>query len=138
MSKLHNITTSLAAVLLLIISALSLQSCVVEVVDHPIPVHELVGEWRMIEESGVPVDSRYSESYAFYEDYTGTYSYYDRLGRIWYEDFYWETNQRGTLYINYVNQAMGSAFCYYDLDGNYAYFSDDPRFHYYNTYIRIR
>ena len=54
------------------------------------------------------IDGRYVDEwdcdyYTFYSDGTGYYTYYDRYGYAYDEDFYWEERTGGRLYITYYD-----------------------------------
>lgn len=121
------------AILFALVAGLSMQSCDGEFVY----VDEIVGSWQMVESDGYPVTEYESDYYTFYLDGTGVYSYYDRHGRIWDEDFRWETRPGGRLFIRYRNSAeLGDVMCYYRFDGSFMYFSTEPDFWHYNVYAK--
>lgn len=128
----NSIKTKLAALLLVVAASLSLQSCDAEFVF----VEDIVDSWVLVESDGYVIEGYDADYYRFYSDHTGFYSYYDRFGRLWDEEFYWETRPGGEIYITFRDAGLGSMMCYYRVERDYLYFSDDPRFFHYDVYAR--
>ena len=120
------------AILILIVTTLALNSCDGEFVY----VEDLVGQWEMVDNDGYPVTKFEADYYQFYSDRTGTYSYYDRFGRMWTDDFYWDTLYGEELHISFRDPSIGTMMCYYQVDRNHLFLSDHPSFDHYNTYVR--
>ena len=124
------------AALLIAVLALAAPSCVAadELYFDP----ALIGDWTLVEASGKPVSSFDADSYVFYDNGDGYYGYYADDGAWITEQFQWEDDGRGRLFIYYRNTYMPNVDCYYRYDNGYLLFSVDPYFEYYNVYAPTR
>ena len=117
----------------MVVVALSLSGCE----DEDSWFSDIPGRWQLVEIDGRYVDEWDCDYYTFYSDGTGYYTYYDRYGYGYDEDFYWEERTGGRLYITYYDPSWGSVMCYFRTDGRYMDFSETPSFYHYTTYIRL-
>ena len=117
----------------MVVVALSLNGCE----DEDSWFSDIPGRWQLVEIDGRYVDEWDCDYYTFYSDGTRYYTYYDRYGYAYDEDFYWEERTGGRLYITYYDPSWGSVMCYFRTDGRYMDFSETPSFYHYTTYIRL-
>lgn len=97
----------------------------------------LLGTWELSYDQSGDIDPRspYIDKYAFYQDGTGSYGWYDSYGYWQTLAFLWTEYQGSYVKLIFANGSSSSA--YFRSRGRNLEFSQSPNFFQYNGYIWV-